>query len=79
MAVELTSYVKQSGDIGKEYQIAAFADEKADVAPGMVIKNLPSDWVIQPGSYISTADGEVARYKSNGKWHWTGEEGDIDV
>lgn len=79
MAVELTSYVKQSADKPKEYQIACFADEKADVAPGMVIKNLPSDWVIQPGSTIVTADGEVAFYKSNNKWHFVGEEEDIDV
>lgn len=79
MAVELTSWVKQTSDKAKEYQISAFADEKGDVAPGMVIKNLPSDWIIQPGSTIVTADGEVAFYKSNDKWHFVGEEEDIDV
>ena len=79
MAVELTSWRKQPGDTSDQYQISAFADEKSDVAVGMVINHLPSDWIVQPGSSIQTADGEIAFLKSNGKWHWVGEEGDVDV
>lgn len=79
MAVELTNWRKQPGDTTNQYQISAFADAKSDVAPGMKIKNVPSDWEIQPGSTIMTPDGEIAFKKSNGKWHWSGEEGDIDV
>lgn len=40
MAVELTSWVKQTADKTKEYQISAFADEKGDVALGMVINEI---------------------------------------
>lgn len=79
MAVELTNWRKQPGDTSNQYQISAFADQKADVTTGMKIKNLPTDWVVQPGSSIMTADGEMAFKKSNGKWHFVGEEGDIDV
>ena len=77
--VELTGWKKQPGDGLLQYQISAFADEKSDVGPGMVIKNLSSSWVLQPGSSIRTADGDVAYLKSNGKWHWVGEDGDVDV
>ena len=70
MAVELTSWRKQPGDTSEQYQIEAFADSKADVTAGMVIKNLPSDWEIQPGSKIFTAAGEQANYKSDGTWEW---------
>lgn len=79
MAVELTNWRKQPGDTSNQYQISAFADQKADVTTGMRIKNLPTDWEIQPGSTILTADGDVAFKKSNGKWHWAGEEGDVNV
>lgn len=79
MAVELVAWRKQPGDTSNQYQISAFADQKADVTTGMRIKNLPTDWEIQPGSTILTADGDVAFKKSNGKWHWAGEEGDVNV
>lgn len=67
------------GAMPGKYQIHAFADEKADVTAGMTIHDLPPGIVPQPGSKIVTADGEIAFLKSNGKWHWAGEEGDVDV
>lgn len=77
--VELTGWKKQPGDDLNKYQIQAFADEKSDVGPGMVIRNLSPSWILQPGSSIRTADGDVAFLKTSGKWHWAGEDGDIDV
>ena len=77
--VEITGWNDQPCDNFNEKQIYAFADEKSDVGPGMVIHNMPASWIPQPGSMIRTADGDVCNLKSNGKWHWVGEEGDIDV
>ena len=70
MAVELISWRKQPGDTSEQYQIEAFADEKSDVTADMKIKNLPSDWEVQPGSVIRTAAGEQANLKSDGTWAW---------
>lgn len=68
--IELTSMQKQPGDDLGQYQIQAFADTKEEVIPGCTIHCLPTDAVIQPGSSIITADGEVAFYKSDGTWNW---------
>lgn len=70
MAVELVSWRKQPGDTSNQYQIEAFADAKEDVTADMKIKNLPSDWELQPGSFVKTAKGEKANLKSDGTWEW---------
>lgn len=70
--IELTKLERQPGDGFDKYQIQAFADTKEEVVPGCQIHNLPADVVIQPGSSIVTADGDVAFYKSDGTWNWVG-------
>ena len=79
MAVELTNWRKQPGDTTEQYQIEAFADEKTDVGPGMKIRNLPTDWILQPGSCIYTAKGEKANLKSDGTWEWEKTLADVGV
>lgn len=68
--IELTEIKRQPGDGFDQYQIQAFADTKEEVTPGCSIHNLPANAVIQPGSSIITADGELAFLKSDGTWNW---------
>lgn len=68
--IEVTGWTRQPGDMGKQYQISAFADDKTDVVPGAEFHNLPEGAIIQPGSTIITANGEIAFYKSDGTWNW---------
>jgi len=68
--VILIDYTRQPGDTGNEYQIKAFADDKSAVTEGMTIQNMPPEWIIQPGSIIYTANGDVAFYTSDGVWNW---------
>ena len=70
MAVELVSWRKQPGDTSNQYQVDVFADDKTDVVPGMKVRNMPSDWEIQPASTARTALGEKANFKSDGTWEW---------
>ena len=70
--IEVTSWTKQPGDSLKEYQIRAFADTKEEVIPGAEFHNLPEGAVIQPGSTVVTADGDLAFRKSDGTWNWVG-------
>ena len=79
MAVELVAWRKQPGDTSNQYQIEAFADLKADVTAGMKIKNLPTDWELQPGSFVKTALGEKANLKSDGTWEWEKTLADVGV
>ena len=71
----LDDYKKQPGDMGNEYQIKVFADDKSDVPEGakidqLTIDHLPSDCIIQPGSRIYTANGEFAFVKADGTINW---------
>lgn len=68
--LELRDYRKQPVDGFNQYEVSIFADSKEDLVDGAPIHNLPSSWVMQPGSQCITADGEVAFLKSDGKWNW---------
>lgn len=67
--ITVTGWSKQPGDGIKEYQIQAFADNKAEVVPGAEFVGMP-DGDMQHGSSVVTASGEVGFLKSDGTWSW---------
>jgi len=52
------------------YYMSLFADTKTEVVPGMHIEDVPDGYVIEAGSTVVTADGELAFMKSDGTWNW---------
>ena len=55
---------------GSNYRIEAFADTKDEVTDDVEIVGMPKGSVIDIGSSIITADGEIALRKSNDTWNW---------
>lgn len=68
--ITVTNITKQPGDGINEYQIQAFADTKEEVVPGATFFGMPSG-VMQHGSSVITADGDIGFLKSDGTWNWT--------
>ena len=54
---------------GNKITAVLFADAKADIVSNMSIGND----IIDFGSRVVTADGDVGQYDSDGTWHWLGE------
>ena len=59
-------YLKRDGKV----TASLFADQKSDVTPNMTIIGMPDNYVLETGSSVLTASGEIAFLKSDGTWNW---------
>ena len=54
----------------KLYKVALFTDTKEEVSTATEIIGFPDDCIMDMGSTVITASGELAFMKSDGSWNW---------
>lgn len=79
MAVKLINIDKfETTTATKEKHVIAhlFASTKDDVNASMKVIGLPSDYILEAGSYARTATGDIVQLDFDGTWKVVGEEED---